>query len=83
MAKAKATAFFCGECGFESAKWMGQCPACKAWNAFVEEPTAKKEGPAAAAAKRAGGLLRGRTLKIIFYMFPTATKAPFIPARAG
>ena len=51
MAKAKTTAFFCGECGFESAKWMGQCPACKAWNTFVEEPTAKKEGPAAAAAK--------------------------------
>lgn len=51
MAKAKTTAFFCGECGFESAKWMGQCPACKAWNTFVEEPVVKKEGPGAAAAK--------------------------------
>ena len=43
MAKAKATAFFCGECGYESAKWMGQCPACKQWNTFVEEPTGKKD----------------------------------------
>lgn len=38
MAKAKkSTVFFCQECGFESTKWMGQCPGCKAWNSFVEE----------------------------------------------
>lgn len=42
MAKAKATVFFCKECGYESSKWMGQCPACKEWNTFVEEPVAKK-----------------------------------------
>lgn len=41
MAKGKNTAFFCKECGYESAKWMGQCPACHEWNTFVEEPTAK------------------------------------------
>ncbi len=39
MAKAKnSTVFFCKECGYESSKWMGQCPACKEWNTFVEEP---------------------------------------------
>ncbi|MBQ2404401.1 MAG: DNA repair protein RadA, partial [Lachnospiraceae bacterium] len=39
MAKAKNNlVFFCKECGYESGKWMGQCPACKAWNSFVEEP---------------------------------------------
>ena len=37
MAKAKNTAFFCKECGYESAKWQGQCPGCRAWNTFVEE----------------------------------------------
>lgn len=38
MAKAKkGTVFFCQECGYESSKWMGQCPGCKAWNSFVEE----------------------------------------------
>ena len=42
MAKAKTTAFFCKECGFESSKWYGQCPGCKEWNTFVEEPIAKK-----------------------------------------
>ncbi len=42
MAKSKATAFFCKECGYESSKWMGQCPACKAWNSFVEAPAAGK-----------------------------------------
>lgn len=42
MAKAKTTAFFCKECGYESSKWTGQCPACKEWNTMVEEPVAKK-----------------------------------------
>ncbi len=38
MAKVKAsTAFFCQSCGYESSKWMGQCPGCKTWNSFVEE----------------------------------------------
>lgn len=40
MAK-KATVFFCNECGYESAKWMGQCPGCHSWNTFVEAPTQK------------------------------------------
>lgn len=45
MAKGKtATVFFCGECGYESSKWMGQCPACKAWNTFVEETVKKPSG---------------------------------------
>ncbi len=42
MAKAKDVAFFCKECGNETAKWQGQCPACKAWNSLVEEPKAIK-----------------------------------------
>lgn len=46
MAKAKGTAFFCKECGYESAKWLGQCPGCREWNTFVEEPVGKAE-PAA------------------------------------
>lgn len=41
MAKGKTTAFFCSECGYESSKWMGQCPACRAWNTMVEEPVTK------------------------------------------
>ena len=44
MLKNKKIVYFCQECGYESAKWMGQCPGCKAWNSFVEEPvsTVKK-----------------------------------------
>ena len=42
MAKGKTSVFFCQECGYESAKWMGQCPACKEWNTFVEETVDKK-----------------------------------------
>ena len=42
MAKGKTSVFFCQNCGYESAKWMGQCPGCKEWNTFVEETVDKK-----------------------------------------
>ncbi len=40
--KKNGTVFFCQSCGYESAKWSGQCPVCKAWNTFAEEPAAPK-----------------------------------------
>lgn len=55
MAKLK-TSWFCTDCGNESPKWMGRCPACGAWNTMVEETvaTGKKEGPKSAAAVSSG-----------------------------
>ncbi|MXP77423.1 DNA repair protein RadA [Lachnospiraceae bacterium WCA-9-b2] len=44
MAKAKKNVYFCQNCGHEESKWLGQCPACREWNTFVEE----KVTPAAA-----------------------------------
>ena len=38
MAKSRSTAFFCKECGYETSKWMGQCPGCGQWNTLVEAP---------------------------------------------
>ena len=47
MSKVKK-AFFCQNCGYESVKWIGQCPSCNQWNSFVEEiiqkETAKNNG---------------------------------------
>lgn len=40
MAKTKS-AYFCQSCGYESPKWLGQCPSCKQWNSFVEEVVEK------------------------------------------
>ena len=37
MANSKTTVYFCQSCGYESAKWLGQCPGCKEWNTMVEE----------------------------------------------
>lgn len=43
MAKGKESViWFCNSCGNESSKWMGQCPACKEWNTFVEERVSGK-----------------------------------------
>ena len=43
--KSKKSVFFCRECGYESPKWMGQCPGCRSWNTFVEEVvTSTKSG---------------------------------------
>ena len=45
MAKGKnTTVYFCQNCGHESAKWMGQCPACREWNTFVEETLPAQTG---------------------------------------
>ncbi len=41
MAKTKQI-FFCKECGYESGKWLGQCPGCREWNTFVEEIVSSK-----------------------------------------
>ena len=41
MKKAKTT-YYCSECGNETGKWMGQCPACGAWNSLVEAPIEKR-----------------------------------------
>ncbi|MBQ4543653.1 MAG: DNA repair protein RadA, partial [Clostridia bacterium] len=35
------TIFFCTECGYESAKWMGKCPGCNSWNTMVEQRVTK------------------------------------------
>lgn len=40
MAKTK-TIFLCNNCGYESAKWLGKCPACNEWNSLVEEKIQK------------------------------------------
>lgn len=44
MATKIKTRFFCQECGYETAKWLGQCPGCKAWNSLVEEPVSVSAG---------------------------------------
>lgn len=64
MAKAK-TVFFCQECGYESAKWMGQCPACRAWNSFVEEPVLAPKGSKEVKLSAAGPKSRPAVLKEI------------------
>ncbi len=43
MSKSKS-AFFCTSCGYESAKWVGKCPACNEWNTFTEEVIDKGKG---------------------------------------
>ena len=38
------TMFYCTECGNETAKWAGKCPACGAWNTIVEQPETLRAG---------------------------------------
>ncbi len=52
--KKGGTIFFCQSCGYESAKWSGQCPACRQWNTFAEEPAPKKSRGGPAPARRSG-----------------------------
>ena len=43
MAKNK-TLYVCSDCGYESAKWMGRCPSCGAWNKMEEQELAAAFG---------------------------------------
>lgn len=71
MAKSKNTAvFFCQECGYESVKWMGQCPGCKTWNSFVEEKVSVGSkragaGPARAAVRTGAGMEPARLSEVV------------------
>lgn len=58
MAKVKSK-FVCQECGYETAKWLGRCPACDAWNTFVEEFESKGNDP-----KSQRGISKGIVEKI-------------------
>ncbi|MGN8800505.1 DNA repair protein RadA [Candidatus Merdisoma sp. HCP28S3_D10] len=55
MAKGKSTVYFCQSCGYESPKWLGQCPGCREWNTFVEETVEKKSAGKAQERRAAGG----------------------------
>jgi len=70
MKNKEMTVFYCQECGYESSKWMGQCPACKQWNTFVEEKVKSKAsgnslGEASQAAFRSGQSAKPSVLKDI------------------
>ena len=47
MAKVKR-AYFCNDCGYETPKWLGKCPACGAWNTITEHIVAKESSSIAA-----------------------------------
>ncbi len=55
MAKVKSV-FFCGNCGHESAKWLGKCPNCGEWNQFVEEKVQKSASPVGSAPMRSSAV---------------------------
>ncbi|MBR5848282.1 MAG: DNA repair protein RadA [Bacteroidaceae bacterium] len=56
MAKDKKV-FLCNECGYDSPKWAGKCPACGAWNSFVEK-SIRKDSAVHAALPGGGGSAR-------------------------
>lgn len=64
MAKGKKTAFFCQNCGYESSKWMGQCPGCREWNTFVEELTVTASKNTSAKNGLGGGLGKSEPVQL-------------------
>ncbi len=61
MAKTK-TMFFCTECGNETPKWLGRCPACGAWNTVVERPAPSESRKRGGAPAVSGTLRRPQAL---------------------
>lgn len=56
--KAPKTVYACQTCGYQSAKWLGKCPDCNAWNSFVEERESSKTGKTGTPMSRGGLKLR-------------------------
>ncbi len=81
MAKGKtATVFFCQNCGYESSKWMGQCPGCREWNTLVEETISKSPYAGGAAAVEPHPLEDGGERCPRFYLrWPFGRKINFPP----
>lgn len=52
------TLFYCTECGNETPKWAGKCPACGAWNTIVEQPQAARAAGKGASRPAGGGSVR-------------------------
>jgi DNA repair protein RadA/Sms len=50
MAKGPKTVYYCTDCGNETIKWQGRCPACGAWNTIVEH--VEKPGPVKSTSKQ-------------------------------
>lgn len=63
MSKTK-TAFFCSNCGYESAKWLGKCPSCEQWNTFVEEVISKGTETRQSEWKSFSGLTDAKTVSL-------------------
>lgn len=61
MAKAKSS-FYCTECGNETLKWQGRCPACGSWNTIVEQPVRDVKKKAVSAAPAGTGSRRPRPM---------------------
>lgn len=78
MSKIK-TAFFCTQCGYESAKWLGKCPACTQWNTFSQEVIQKEEKSSVQRSWSADAGTK-RVSKSILLENVTAADSPRIPA---
>ena len=55
------TIFVCSSCGYESAKWLGKCPACNEWNSFYEEKLSKSTGGSITKEKKIVSVLLSRS----------------------
>ncbi|MGH9940793.1 MAG: DNA repair protein RadA [Pyrinomonadaceae bacterium] len=67
MAKGPTTVYVCQNCGNQSRKWLGKCPDCGAWNAYVEERAAPVQKSGSASGGRGAAAFRLREVKPIAY----------------
>lgn len=65
MASKAKTLWFCTNCGNESPKWLGRCPACGEWNTMVEAPAEARKAASGSLARPASGERKPRRLKDI------------------
>ncbi len=65
MASKQKTVYVCSECGYESVKWMGQCPECNAWNTLEEKISVSQKTSAVGGFKASAVSIKAKKLSDI------------------
>lgn len=70
MAKGKKTVYVCQQCGYESARWLGRCNQCRAWNSLVETVVSNSAGTGLGAIAPSGDTRPERISKVAAADYP-------------
>lgn len=74
MANKDKTVYVCSKCGNDSLKWVGKCPACGAWNSYVEQVVRRESPVQQMRAATTGAFVTGKPKPVPFREIETGNE---------